>query len=286
MLDILKKGRFATFAIISGLFTLVPEVVFGAISWFPKALVANSTLLQAYETELNIIITRVLIFVLVYLVVSAFYAIYLWFRKSIVIKGNNYTIRVEYGDLFKMPGECKRVIAFDECFTTSVGNAPEDINPKSICGQYLAKNPDLDMKFLLEQSGIKPMKTRSKFKKKERYESGSIVPNGNDLLLSFATLDENGCGRFNSREEYLRCLSVLWKEIDKHYGQNDVCIPILGSGITRFDSATGDSISQQELLNIIIKSYELSAHKIKKPNQLRIVCKKTDDFSINNIDLK
>ena len=83
-----------------------------------------------------------------------------------------------------------------------------------------------------------------------------------------------------TREEYLDCLSLLWKEIDKHYGQNDVCIPILGSGVTRID---GVSLSQQELLDMIIESYKLTTHKIKLPNKLYIVCKKQDDFSLNRI---
>ena len=73
---------------------------------------------------------------------------------------------------------------------------------------------------------------------------------------------------------------MLWSEIDKHYGQQDVCIPILGSGITRMDDTT---LMQQELLDIIIASYKLSASKIKKPNKLIIVCKRSDDFSLYKI---
>ena len=38
-------------------------------------------------------------------------------------------------------------------------------------------------------------------------------------------------------------------EIDKYYAQKDVCMPILGSGVTRID---GVSITQQELLDIIV----------------------------------
>ena len=88
------------------------------------------------------------------------------------------------------------------------------------------------------------------------------MPNGDDLLLAFAKLDKKGLGRL-TRDEYLECLTILWEEIDTYYGQTDVCIPILGSGLTRFDGGSGASISQQELLNMMIWSYKLSSHKIK-----------------------
>jgi hypothetical protein len=59
-------------------------------------------------------------------------------------------------------------------------------------------------------------------------------------------------------------------------------IPILGAGITRIDGSTGASIPQQELLDMIIWSYKLSSHKIK--TKLRIICKRSDDFSLDKVD--
>lgn len=102
--------------------------------------------------------------------------------------------------------------------------------------------------------------------------------------MAFAKLDEKGKGRFFSRDEYLECLDLLWKEIENYYSEKDVCVPILGSGTTSFDGSAGASISQQDLLNMMIWSYRLSSHKIKAPHKLRIICKRNDGFSINNID--
>ncbi|MFR6395782.1 MAG: macro domain-containing protein [Eubacterium ventriosum] len=192
---------------------------------------------------------------------------------------------VEYGDLLKTK-KCKRVINFDECFSTNIGEAPADVKETSICGQYLINNPDLDIQKLILDSQLKPLKSKSKYKNKERYESGRIVPNGDDLLMAFVTLDKNGSGRFFTRDEYMKCLSILWKEIDIYYGQQDVCIPIFGAGLTRFEGGVGASISQQELLNMIIWSYKLSSYKIKSPYKLRIICKKSKGFSIYKIDSK
>ena len=226
---------------------------------------------------------RVLTFVIVWFFTAFGYKTYLLLRNKVSIKGNNYKITVEYGDLLKMK-KCKKIINFDECFTTKVGDGIADINSNSICGQYLLLNPNFNISKLIRDNKIKPDEKKSKYKNKIRYASGTIVPNGDDLLMAFAKLDEKGKGRFFSRDEYLECLDLLWKEIENYYSEKDVCVPILGSGTTSFDGSAGASISQQDLLNMMIWSYRLSSHKIKAPHKLRIICKRNDGFSINNID--
>lgn len=267
MLDFFKRSTTWAVSIISVIFTLVPESLF-----------EQYKLLTNFSDEINIVLIRVLVFIAVFLLSMIVNALYLQFRRKVCIKGHNYSIYIKYGNLFKMR-KCKKIIPFDECFTTSVGNQPSDINPDSICGQYLKKNPVQDMQSLINNAQLKPQKNKSKYQSKECYTSGKLVPNGDDLLLSFAKLDKNGLGIL-SREEYLDCLSVLWEEIDKYYGQKDVCIPILGSGVTRIN---GTSLTQQELLDIIICSYKMSPYKIKSPYKLYIVCKRKDDFSLNKI---
>jgi len=267
MLKFLKKSNTWAMSIITVVFTFIPETVFG-----------KYRLLLNASDEANIILTRVLTFITVLGVSILFNTLYLCFRRSICIKGKNYSINIKYGNLIKFRG-CKKVISFDECFTTTIGDSPSDINPDSICGQYLEENPIQDMQTLINNAQLKPAKGKSKYKNKERYESGKLVPNGDYLLMAFAKLNKEGLGEF-SRDEFIDCLSMLWKEINKYYGQKDVCIPILGSGVTRGEIA---ALTQQELLDIIIVSYKLSAHKIKSPRQLHIVCKKCDDFSLNKI---
>lgn len=252
---------------ISLVFTLVPESFFEQHKLFEKL-----------TTETNTIINRLIAFAAVMALIAVAYALFLFFRWSVCIKGKNYSIKISYGDIFKQKN-CKIVIPFDECFTTAVGVAPAEIKPSSICGQYLLKHPIDDMAPLLENARLKPLNSKSQYNDQDRYESGRLVPRGDFLLMSFAKLDKDGLGRI-TRDEYLKCLSVLWEEIDKYYSQSDVCISVLGSGITRLDDT---SLSQQELLDMIIRSYQLSTHKIKKPAQLHIVCRRCDDFSLNRI---
>jgi len=216
MLKLLKKSITWALSIITVVFTFVPETVFEKY----KVLINASD-------EANVIIIRVLAFAVVLILSIIIYALYLHFQRSIRIKGKNYSIQIKYGDLLKICA-CKKVIPFDECFTTSVGDSPSDVNPDSICGQFLKVNPlnDDDMQTIIENAPLRPATSKSKYQNKVRYDSGKLVPNGNYLLMAFAKLDKDGLARW-TRDEFLDCLSTLWKEIDKHYGQKDVCIPVL-----------------------------------------------------------
>ena len=263
----IKRSITWAVSIVSFLFMFVPESVF-----------EYKMLLPMLSDAKNVIINRVFVFGMILLASLLINAGYQVLRRSVSIKGKNYSIKISYGNIFKQK-DCKIVIPFDECFTCTVGNDTADINPRSICGQYLMANNTLDIKRLIDLSSLKP-KGKSKYENRDRYESGRVVLNDKYLLLAFAKLDKVGKGIL-SKEEYLESLSVLWEEINNYYGQQDVCIPILGSGTTRI----GDNeLTQQELLDIIINSYKLSSHKIKKPNKLLIVCRKTDGFSINDIE--
>lgn len=263
-----KRSLAWSVSIISFVFMFVPEDVFKRITLFPKLSVEN-----------NLLINKIAVFLGVLILSLIFNAVYLLVRKKVKVKGKNYSMEIKYGDLLKQKG-CKVVIPFDECFTANVGSSTADINPSSICGQYLQANPMIDIQQLLAVSNLKP-KGKSKYAGKIRYESGRVLLKDNYLLLAFAKLDKLGRGIL-SREEYIESLSVLWEEIDNYYGQQDVCIPILGSGTTRI----GDNeLTQQELLDIIINSYKLSTHKLNNPYKLSIICKKTEGFSINKMEV-
>lgn len=262
----MKKSATIAISVFSFLLTIIPEQQFLRIKLF-----------KSISDERNIIINRVLFLFVLMIVTAIIYKIVVSIKWWRTIKGRNYTIVVKYQDIFEAKN-CKKVIPFDECYTVEIGNAPGEIKLGSICGQYLQKYPITNMQSLLDGIQLKS-KGKSMYQNKEKYESGRLIPVNEFLLLSFAKLDKDGLGRM-TREELNECLSVLWTEIDKYYGQQDVCIPILGSGITRMDDT---SLMQQELLEIIIASYKLSAAKIKKPSKLYIVCKRTDDFSLNRI---
>ena len=264
---LLKGGSIAYF-FVSCIQVFVPDTILKQIPLF-----------QCVENDdCKVLIIRLLLYFVVLTVATGIIIIYLKKRTKIVIRGKNYTVEVRYGDIFSI-NNCKKLSAFDECYTTKVGHAPQDINPSSICGKYLL-NHSIDINNLIQENGIRKARGKSRYNHQDKYESGTLIPCDDFLLLAFAKLDEDGKG-YITRNEYLDCLSLMWKEIDKYYAQTDICIPILGSGTTR--TGDGNPLTQQELLDIIIGSYKICGSKIKHPNKLIIICQKSDEFSLNKI---
>ena len=261
-------------SLAAGIFTLFPEKVFEGPVQLPEQW-------SWADIALNRVLAWAIIFVLVFIVSF----IRLSFRKSVSFKGIDYEICIEYGDLLDDAayGDCKRVIAFDECFTVDVGSEPWQVKPGSICGKFLSSHPiSADgMRKLIKDAKLSPEPDGSKFGGKKRYASGKLVSYDEKfLLMSFAHLNENGNGVM-PYDDYLTCLSVLWAELDKYRDGRDVCIPVIGSGDT---TRLGDSsLTYQKLIDVILASYKLSGHKLGPGSRLRIVCLKDKDFSLNRV---
>lgn len=272
-------------SVVVTIFSFVPENAFSAFHTFLEKFVCSFDFVCKYcsASTVCIVCNRILLVLIVWAAFVLVYWVWLRCKKSVSIENEDCKIVVQYGDILKVDN-CKKVINFDECYTTEVGRAPHQVKPTSLCGQYLSANSTINISQLLEQAHIIPARAKSKYQRKDRYESGTILPNGDDLLLAFVPLNESGLGVFPSYKDYIDSLSLLWQELDKYYCQKDVCVPILGSGISRFGNGSGRSYSQQELLDIMIWSYKISPYKLKKPYTLRIVCQKKDDFSLNKID--
>ena len=269
------------------LISFVPEKLFATIQVIPFAFVkkylGECGFIAKNIDAINILLVKLIVLFVSTIIFISIAKCYLLYRKKIIIRGEKYEIVVEYGDILTEKNS-KKVIGFDECFTTNVSDRVPDIKHSSICGKYLRMNPDLNIQSLLTKHNIIPAKRKSEYNKQICYEPGTLVPNGDFLLMAFARLNKDGLAFFDSHEDYLDCLSHLWKEIDKYYCQQDVSIPILGSGLTRIGRTPGDSPSKQDLLNWIILSYKISPYKLKRPYKLHIVCNKSKNFSINAIE--
>ena len=263
---IFNKAGSVALGIITFAFAVIPENLLKK-QW-----------VSCWSDEINVIISRLIIAISVWILTDLIYLLYLRFRKRVVIRNGDTAIIIEYGDLFDKKNK-KIVINFDECFTTKVGDAPAEIKKNSVCGQYLEMKPIDNIEELIKQAGIKPDMERSRYNNQIKYASGTLIPRENDLLMAFAKLDEKGLGHL-TYEEYLKCLNVLWEQLDLYHGTDDIYLPILGSRITRMDRV----LSQQQLLDIMIGSYKLSPKKLNAPNILHIVCRRREGFSINNIE--
>ena len=261
-----SQGSNWAYAIITAIFTLVPEDCF--LVW---------KVCGEWKDSTNVLANRMIVYVTVFIIANIIHTIYQKYRNYVQITGDNFSIQIEYGDLLKITSG-KVVINFDECFTTKVGDDPADIKPTSVCGQYLEAYPISDMQELIVNANIKPAKGKSEYMNQIRYKPGTIVPRDRFFIMAFAKLDKKGRG-YLSYKEYLECLNTLWEQIDLYHGTDDVYIPILGSNITYFDR----QLTQQELLDIMVGSYILSPKRMKIPYKLHIVCTRREGFSLNNI---
>lgn len=276
-----KRALTWAFGVFSVLMTFLPESFFCFCHIVKEEMLNNISWIDA--DTCNITLARCLVFLGLFVVSELVSWVYSQKRKEVKIKGNNYSIVVEYGDLLKKEN-CQRVINFDECFTTKLGLAPADIKEESICGQYLMQHPELDVPALISASEVKPSRRKSKYKSMTCYEPGTIVPNGDDLLMAFTRLEKCGSSEKFTVAEYLDCLSRLWEEIDKYYCNKDVCVPVLGVGLARFENGNSSSIPKQELVDLMITSYKLSPHKLKSSHALHIVCwEPSDEFSMDKV---
>ena len=288
-----KQSAGWAFGLCSGILAFVPEAFFEK-QIIPKALIDGIMTLPVFMSDeawsaeeaaanaatTNVLVNRVLLLIAAIVICMLIAFIASKVKRKVVIKGKNYKIVIKYCDIFKVR-QSQKVINFDECFTTEVGTAPWQIKPCSVCGQYLTKHPlsKQEIQNLIIQAQLKPLKTKSAFRGIDRYESGILVPNGDYLLMAFAKLNADGLGVL-TREQFLSCLELLWKEIDKYYAQKDVCVPVLGSGITRIEDR---KLTQQELLDIMIASYKLSVQKVNHMHKLIVTCKRTKEFNLDKI---
>lgn len=245
------------------IFTFVPA---GCIDNFKYGI----SFIEGYEPIVN----RIIILLVIWFANKTFN----WICGSVQLNGTNYKIEVKYGDIFKIKNS-KKVIPFTECYTTKIGDGPNEIKEKSICGQFLILDNIDKIRETVSNNENMKNKSLSKYKKLPCYESGVLIPYNKYLLMAFSKLNENGLAEMTYKE-YVKSLFKLWEEIDKYYGDDDVCVPIIGSGRTRI----GDKkYTKQDLVEIIIMTYKLSRHKLKSSNKLIIVCRR-NDINLNKVD--
>ena len=155
LMKIVKRGLIWAFAVFSAIMTFLSESIFSNCCIVNKEIIEKSKYFSWIDVEAtNITIMKVLVFAGLAVTAILLSCGYSRIRKKI-IKGNNYSIIVEYGNILKKKN-CQRLINFDECFTTTVGTGTADIKKDSVCGQYLIQNPGLNVQSLIDASGVKP----------------------------------------------------------------------------------------------------------------------------------
>ena len=223
------------------------------------------------------------------IILSSIYII-MWIIANLKNKAtlsiNNSTMIIKVGNIFE-ENELK-VIAFNEYFDTIVDN--RIIADNTLNGMFIKSKIDdvnelnnlIDNDIHLNKKVIQDNCSRNNGKTK-RYELGTIFQNNDYLLTAFTKFDNDNRAYLNM-SDYINFLLNFWNEIDIIYAGRSVSIPLLGSGITRFKEF--NTISEQELLALLIWSFKISKIKFTYPSKVSIIIHESKKDKINFFKLK
>jgi hypothetical protein len=230
---------------------------------------------------------KVIILALV-VILSFLYHIYKWKKvnnlSQVNLKINNSDLEIKFGDIFDE--ESNKLIPMNEYYDTTFENRL--ISRTSIHGQLLDKMTndeiaeldkeleDQSLNHLVEDNLERP---NGKIRK---FDLGTIIIYKKYFLLALTHFNNDNEAEL-TMNEYVRCLLNMWKNIDKHYNGETICIPLLGSGQTRMRDNT--TISDSELLDIMIWTFRISKVKFTYPSKMKIILlpEKKDKFNLFKI---
>ncbi|MDR0979022.1 MAG: DUF6430 domain-containing protein [Lachnospiraceae bacterium] len=263
-----KKVLKSSLAIISAYFTIATIVLTFLGDYIGKA---------KLWIFIGVVIISLLTYIIVYLIANHL--------SHIDLTINNSTVSIYFGDIFKETDNV--IVPFNEYFDTTMDE--NVISPNTLHGKYLRTLNSTDtLDDEIEQSeNLKDRIVNTNKKriglKQIRYRLGTILPRKKYFLLAFSKFDDENKAYLH-QNEYVECLLEMWGQIDKIYNGNTVCIPLLGSGITRMKDNIG--ITDQELLEIMIWSFRISKIKFTYPSKVKIVLYKGKQDKINLYRLK
>lgn len=205
---------------------------------------------------------------------------------NIKIEGSEITVKV--GDIFSEPG--LKAIAFNEYFDTLVDE--KIISSNSLNGIFVKEHLKVDVSELdtyMDNYSFEPeeeleQNIRRKSGKKKRYQIGTVCLYDEEFLLTAFTKFDDSNKAILTMPEYLEFLINFWDKVNNIYSQRSVSTPIFGSGITRIKGHK--TISDEDLLKIMLWTFRISEMRFKYPAKLTIVIHKEKISKINLLDIK
>jgi len=225
---------------------------------------------------INCWITRsfVLIGLFLLLVLATFIIKYFQTKKGISLKIRGIQVNIQQGDIFNAKGW--KVIAFNEYFDTTVDDIV--IAHNTLNGIFIDNYVDnLDnLRQAISNTPDNPKLKRYTRNDRHVYPLGRIITYKDFMLLAF-THFENNEARL-TQKDYEDCLRVMWTEICRTYANKPVFIPLLGSGITRFDGTPHKS--NFDLLRCMLCTLRTSGANINQPITILLTKKTIQDINI------
>lgn len=205
------------------------------------------------------------------------------FRDSVKTTIRKTPVSISCGDIFKTSG--LRVIGCDTHFDTRVDDIV--ISKKSLHGKlFLEHGKKEEIESIIEEEA----KRRGLQKNRDglydfplgtiiRYDSS--VDNHTYLMLAMTELNTQYEAHTNMME-FESMLMKMWKEINRVYARYDVVLPILGTGISRFDDGPKDS---EDLLRCMLCTLNSSGVTLKSNVEIIIYgdTKEIDLYEYRNL---
>ena len=178
----------------------------------------------------------IVVFVALALAIAYYVIIGNVYKNSVTLNIAQTPIEISCGDIFQISG--LKVIGCDNHFDTTIDDVV--ISRNSLHGKLVLEHGDkAEIRKLVEQEAKKagleknekglydfPLGTILK------YQSG--IDGQTYLMLAVTELNKRYEAHTNMAKHELM-LMKMWKEIDRVYANYDVVLPILGTGILRFD---------------------------------------------------
>lgn len=190
----------------------------------------------------NIWISLLIIVVVFALIATAVYHIIgLIFKDLVSMEIRQTSVSIGCGDIFDTDGW--RVIGCDTHFDTRVDDTV--ISKKSLHGRLILEHGEIEeIKEVVETAAQRLHLTADNnglytFPLGTIIRYDSSVDNHTYLMLAMTELNENYEAHTNMAK-FERMLMKMWSEINRVYASNDVVLPLLGTGISRFDDGPKD----------------------------------------------
>lgn len=223
--------------------------------------------------------TRVLLIIVCFtlIVVAVFLFKYSLSKRGVSLTIRGMTIHIKHGDIFKQ-SEWK-VIAFNEFFDTTVDDII--IAHNTLNGAFIDHHvEDLDdLRSCIQNAPEHSILRGRKKNDKMVYPLGRIIVYKNYMLLAFTHFINNEARL--TQKDYEDCLRIMWTEISRTYANRPIFIPLLGSGITRFDGTPHKS--KADLLKCMICTLRTSGININQPVTILLTKEAMEEINIYEI---
>lgn len=238
--------------------------------------ISFAELSPSWINRLLIVLAICLFLLLIALLLNSWHA-----QKGVNLTINGTSVRIRQGDLFSANGW--KVIPFNEHFDTVVDD--RIISSSSLNGLFINNHVSSIEK--LQAAIAQDDESGTRMKRYERddgrvaYPLGRIIVYEDYLLLALTHFNEKNMAHISSIE-YQNCLMNMWHEISRTYNGKPIYLPLLGSGITRFDDAP--SKSHSDLLECMIYTLRFSGKNLRDP--ITILLTEDTMKKVNLYDLK